>query len=171
MKNYRLCTALLVLFAASPALAHDLLPTMDACSGAKPRILGSFGYSKAGLNDYRICLRREAANGHNPSTGGGGGGSGPGPICYVQTVPIEMARCPAQTCGDFDDDYGVARALALSACMSYVGEGTEFPEGGLVLPVFDGPQTFLGQNHHADYQITQGISGTCALCPDDEVSQ
>lgn len=161
--NNRLLGVLLVLFAASPVLAHDQLPTIDACRDSKPRILGSFGYSKAGLNDYRICLKREAAL----LPGRPDGGSGGGPICYVQTVAIRMVRCPAQTCGDFDDDYGVARALALSACMGYVGEGTAFPDGGLVVPVFEGPQTFLSPNHHAAYQITQGISGDCVLCPDE----
>lgn len=171
MKNYRLCTVLLVLFAAGPVLAHDQLPTIDACRSGKPRILGSFGYVQKGLRDYQICLKREAANlpGRTGGGGGGGGGSG-GPYCLVNTTVITMVRCPAQTCGDFDDDYSVARALALSACTSYVGPGTEFPEGGLVVPVFEAPQTFFSENHHADYQITQGISGTCVLCP-DEVTQ
>lgn len=166
--NFRCCTALLMLWAVAPALAHNQLPMIQACEGSKPVYLGSFGYEKKALRDYHVCLVRYGmATPRLAGTGGGGGGTGPGPdpVCIIDDRPLEMVRCPAQTCGDFDDDYSTARALALAACSSLVGEGTDFPDGGLVVPVFDGPSSFLGTTHHADYTINQGIYGQCALCP------
>jgi hypothetical protein len=164
--NYRTSIALFMLFVAGPAFAHGELPTIEACRGYKPVYLGTFGYIQKGLRDYQICLRREAGNPALRGSGGSGGGSPP-PICLVDSHPITMVRCPAQVCGEFDDDYSTARALALAACTAYVGEGTDYPDGGLVVPLFNGPASFLSTNHHQAYEITEGITGVCALCPDD----
>lgn len=160
--NYRILFAFLSLLAAGPVLAHGELPTMATCQGHKPVYLGTFGYLQKGLREYQFCLRREAGN---PWLRSAGGGSGQPPVCRVNGIATTMVACPAQTCGEFDDDYRTARALALAACTAYVGEGTAYPDGGLVVPLFDGPPSFLGDEHHAEYQLSDGISGVCALCP------
>lgn len=164
--NYRTCIALLLFAAAGPALAHGELPTITACSSHQPIYLGTFGYREKGLREYKICLRREAGNPWLRDAGGGGGGNQP-PVCRVNAIPITMVACPAQVCGEFDDDYRAARALALAACTAYVGAGTDYPEGGLVVPVFNGPASFLDEDHHQIYDLADGISGICALCPDE----
>ncbi len=166
--NYRISMALLLWTAAGSALAHGELPTITACSSHKPVYLGTFNYREKGLREYKVCLKRESGNPWLRDGGnGGGGGGGHPPVCQVQTVPITMVACPAQTCGEFDDDYRTARALALAACNAYVGAGTDYPEGGLVIPVFNGPATFLDEDHHQLYDLADGISGVCALCPDE----
>ena len=162
--NYRSCIALLLFTAAGPALAHNELPTVAACGGQKPVYLGTFNYAEKGLRDYKVCLRREAGNLWLRDAGGGGNQP---PVCRVNAIQITMVACPAQVCGEFDDDYRTARALALAACTAYVGAGTDYPEGGLVVPVFDGPATFLDANHHAIYDLADGVSGVCALCLDE----
>jgi hypothetical protein len=166
--NCRISIALLLLAAAGPALAHGELPTITACSGHKPTYLGTFGYLEKGLREYKICLTREAGNPWLRNGGGGGSGSGSGqpPVCRVDSIPITMVACPAQTCGEFDDDYRTARALALAACSAYVGAGTDYPDGGLVVPMFNGPETFLDDDHHQVYELSDGISGICGLCPE-----
>ncbi len=161
--NYRISIALLLLAAAGPALAHGQLPTPTACSGQQAFHLGAFGYAETGLREYRICLRREA---NNPQLRGSGG-SGQPPVCRVNSISIPMVTCPAKTCGEFDDDYRVARALALATCTAYANASTEFPDGGLVVPIFDGPASFLDADHHQVYELSDGISGVCALCPDE----
>lgn len=162
--NYRASIIVLLLAAAGPAFGHNELPTLTACSGHRPIYLGAFHYSERNLREYKACLRRD--EGSTPPRRSGGGGALP-PVCHVNSIPITAVACPAETCGEFDDDYRTARALALATCTGYVGAGTGYPEDSLVVPIFSGPSSFLGADHHLVYDLSDGLSGMCALCPDE----
>lgn len=161
--NYRASIIVLLLAAAGPAFGHNELPSLTACSGHRPVYLGAFHYSERNLREYQACLRRDEGSPPRPRSGG----DGQPPVCRVNSVPIVTVECPAETCGEFDDDYRTARSLALAVCTSYVGAGTDYPEGSLVVPIFSGPSSFLDADHHLIYDLSDGLSGTCALCPDE----
>jgi hypothetical protein len=172
--NYRISIALLVLAAAAPAFAHDQLPNITACTDAAPITIGTFGFKAAALREYRICMVREAGNPWLRSGSDGSDGSDGNtrptqpPVCRVNTIPLTMVVCPAKTCGQFDDDYKTARALALSQCSSYIGPGTAYPANTVVIPIFSGPETFLDPNHHQLYKSEDGVAGECVVCPEKE---
>lgn len=159
--NYRACIIVLLLAAAGPAFGHNELPALNTCSGHRPVYLGTFNFPERSVREYQVCLRHGT---DNPPPRGSGSGGLP-QVCRVNAIPITMVTCPAKTCGEFDDDYRAARALALSACTGYVGAGTDYPEDSVVVPIFNGPSSFLDEDHHLIYDLSDGVSGMCALCP------
>ncbi|MGI2258209.1 hypothetical protein [Shewanella sp. GXUN23E] len=83
----------------------------------------------------------------------------------------ETGECPATTdistrsCGQFDDEYDMARSASASMCQQLVyrsGPG----DNGTVRPIFYEPASFRDQdpNHHELYRLEQGIVFACGLC-------
>jgi len=85
-----------------------------------------------------------------------------------ETLP-NAAQCPGvrdnvdnRDCGQFDDDYGTARGMALTACEVHQLSGPG--DIGSVLVIVDSPATYNDADHHALYDVSQGLSGRCVRC-------
>lgn len=90
------------------------------------------------------------------------------PQALIQARAIEQqTTCPPnspKTCGQFDDDYGTGRRLAMATCAVYstaVGGG----DLGSVIYMVEQPESFNDElNHHALYTVEQGLQGSCVRC-------
>ena len=69
------------------------------------------------------------------------------------------------SCGQFDDDYSLARTLADNQCASYQGSEIEF-ELGTIKPIFHAPDVFKNaqKEHHDLYRKEMGLVFSCARC-------
>lgn len=79
-----------------------------------------------------------------------------------------------KTCGEFDD-YTAARKVAEQQCLQYSEvelAGLKSGDAGTVRPIFHNPAVFKNyeKNHHTLYQLSQGISFSCAICVMDQAS-
>lgn len=79
-----------------------------------------------------------------------------------------------KTCGEFDD-YTAARKIAEQQCLQYSEveqAGLKTGDAGTVRPIFHSPMVFKHseKNHHLLYQLSQGISFSCAICVVDQAS-
>ncbi|MBN8741050.1 MAG: hypothetical protein BGP24_20200 [Lysobacterales bacterium 69-70] len=164
--SFRFAAASLLLIAPL-AQAHDPLPSADWCQQGRPVQVAEFRFQKPALFSYRACLAK--LTGRNDDA----------PGCTVrddaeailrgsavrsQTIPTH--QCPAQTCGEFDDDYNVARRMAFNLCNTFA---TGLPsltstDNGSVVAILTGPSTLIAPGHHADYTLSQGMTGICARC-------
>lgn len=80
-------------------------------------------------------------------------------------------ECPAgarstRDCGQFDDDYGRARSAANDHCgqFAYDAAPSKIADLGSAIPLVESPSSYLDDQHHQTYSITQGLSGTCLRC-------
>lgn len=100
-----------------------------------------------------------------------------GRITVVATVQLSGAalldprnRCaPAgdgatyKECGQFDDDYSIGSGVAALQCAVHawpVANG----DVGTVLFVPEGPASYLGDDHHAQFRGAEGLWGSCVRC-------
>src|SRR5690606_22557893 len=76
------------------------------------------------------------------------------------------ARPGSRTCGQFDDDYGTALAVAQQHCGQYASAATmpSQPDHGSTSPLMSGPDAFLSPEHHALYEVGLGVEGICLRC-------
>lgn len=79
-----------------------------------------------------------------------------------------------KTCGEFDD-YTTARKVAEQQCLQYSEvelAGLKSGDASTVRPIFHSPAVFKNyeKNHHTLYQLSQGISFSCAICVVDQAS-
>ncbi len=100
-------------------------------------------------------------------------------------TPLHLTRfkrfaedvCPAsgmgdvntKSCGQFDDEYGLARAATNNLCSSLAYDlrnVSTYGDDGTVRPIFYGPESMKNSdnNHHDVYSITQGVKFACGLC-------
>ena len=72
------------------------------------------------------------------------------------------------SCGEFDDDYGVARRMAIHYCAIYAvpWQRGHVADWGSVVPDVRQPADFNNGTHHQNYSATVGLSGMCARCDD-----
>jgi hypothetical protein len=152
MRQLALPIALLAALACStPGHAHELLSTPRWCAGGVVRMTGAFDFSPTELADHAACLRSGACLDPLPpsSSVARGGGS-----------------CTTQSCGEFDDDYGVSARRADRHCAAYAFQPVvaRVANEGEVLPVVTAPAQFNDAAHHDAYRFGQGLGGMCALC-------
>lgn len=154
---YRYLLALSLSFAALPALAHDPLPALDWCSRGRAISIGEFDFDGRTLATFRKC----AGSGARPDTA----------VCTALPIPIgDDVICPPAQCGEFDDDYHVAKMAAFRYCQSLRTLSPELRTGtgsvdDQIVPLFAPEQhTFNSPTHHADYDLDEGIKGMCMLC-------
>jgi hypothetical protein len=153
MRNISLRIGLLLatLSCSADGFAHEMLTTPRWCEGGVVRMTGAFSFSTLELADHAACLRSGACVDPPPpssSTARGGG------------------NCSTQSCGEFDDDYGVGARRADRHCAAYAYQpaAARIPDEGEVLPVVTSPSQFNLATHHDTYRFSQGLSGMCALC-------
>lgn len=166
--SFRFAVAGLLLIAPL-AQAHDPLPSADWCQQGRPVQVAEFRFQKPALFSYRACLAKLTdRDGDTPACVVRDETAAPGILrndaVRSQTIPTH--QCPAQTCGEFDDDYKVARRMAFNLCNTYTTSSTAAAstDNGSVVAILTGPSTLIATDHHADYTLSQGMSGICARC-------
>jgi len=124
---------LTTLFAAPGALAHSELPSDTWCENGRPVVVASFDIASRTLVEAR-----EAEQTCAPTSGG------------------------ERTCGQFDDDYGTGRRMALRICNVH----TRPMQGdfGSVIYMVEYPQSFNADEHHVIFRAEEGLRGSCVRC-------
>lgn len=157
--RYRYLLALSLAVTALPALAHDPLPALDWCRSGRTVPVGEFDFDGRTLRSYQKCT--------------GSGGNPAGSICALLPIPTgdDGVICSPAQCGEFDDDYHVAKMAAFRYCQSLRNLGPKLRSGSAadtddqVVPLFAPDQyTFNSSTHHTDYDLDEGIKGMCMLC-------
>lgn len=72
-----------------------------------------------------------------------------------------------RTCGQFDDDWGVANGLAANHCADFRVHfvGATHPDHGTVVHIAEGPEAFVHEDdHHERYRARMGLRAHCVRC-------
>jgi hypothetical protein len=149
--KYRCSLAFALLAASLSASAHNVLPGVDWCENGKAVDIGDITFGGGDTKSYRQCLLRGAAQ----------------PVCRLSTTLVLTRPCPAQTCGEFDDDYRAARTLAQNYCdgLAAVTDPASPYYGMQAVPIFTGPDTLTDTSaHHTTYEVNDGVYGACMVC-------
>lgn len=147
----RIAAALALLLASPLVLSHDTLPNVNWCMDGTAVSIGDIAFGGGDTKSYRQCLIREAIRpiGH----------------CRLSTTVVATRPCPAQTCGEFDDDYRAARQLAQNYCNGLVADPASPYFGMQTVPVFSGPSALTDNAaHHLTYEVNDGVYGDCMVC-------
>jgi hypothetical protein len=134
----RMIIAVFASLASATAFAHSELPTVEWCANGDPVPVASFEF----LPDTRPGADSDRRGDQCGSGQGGGVG---------------------RECGQFDDDYGIALALAQQSCAAHKRRTTQGDVGSVIF-VAEQPATFLHEDHHRLYRQVHGLSGTCVRC-------
>jgi hypothetical protein len=129
--------------ASAPVLAHGPSPQDRFCPGGQPVVVAQFNYTPLQLQQYGDCL----ADPLNACT---------------QDMPPDN-NCALMTCGEFDDDYGVANRLAFNYCATFDTSSTGTGTGSTRAQV-TGPSTYSSPSHHLDYSFSGSLYGSCLRC-------
>ncbi len=78
------------------------------------------------------------------------------------SVLPEQDADDSRECGQFDDDYGTTRHMASRTCQVHARSGPG--DIGSVVFVVEQPASFLHDDHHALYNLSHGVKGTCVRC-------
>jgi hypothetical protein len=145
----RRALALALAMAGTLAQAHDPLPNVQWCSTGRVYAVAQFQFTPAQIQTYADCLRSGMCLDTSATARGGGG-------------------CSTQHCGEFDDDYGVARRMAYNRCSGYSQPAPtrSNPDRGSAIELIASPASFNSDSHHADYAAGQGLEGQCVRCGD-----
>ena len=129
--KYHVALALTLLAASLPAAAHNMLPGVDWCVGGQAVDIGDIAFGGSDSKSYRQCLVRNAVQ--------------PQPVCRLSMHVVSTKPCPAQTCGEFDDDYRAARQLAQNYCneLPAVTDPASPYFGMQAVPIFTGPDELI----------------------------
>jgi hypothetical protein len=165
---------LLLLVVAGPALAHVSLPSESWCSHGRLAPVGHFTFSAIQIQHYADCETTTACV--VPATPGSAGSDtaltarglagravAPPEDCSQMLVPE-----PTASCGEFDDDYGVARGLTDAFCARFVRLpiGNHVADWGTVVPDVLNPTLFYDPDLHHNYSIYSGLDVMCLRCED-----
>jgi hypothetical protein len=154
----RIAAALALLLASPLALSHDTLPNENWCMKGTAVPIGDIAFGGGDTKSYRQCLIREAVR--------------PTGYCRLSTTVVSSKPCPAQTCGEFDDDYRAARQLAQNYCNGLVADPASPYFGMETVPVFSGPASLIDNaTHHTTYDVSNGVYGDCMVCIADETDR
>ena len=80
---------------------------------------------------------------------------------------LAMHYCPdaPRNCGEFDHAYERAMTYANTTCAAYQGSLVHGNAGQVIAFVMS-PPAYLSQNHHAVYDVDDGLYGYCLRCSD-----
>ncbi|MBL8300619.1 MAG: hypothetical protein JNN30_19950 [Rhodanobacteraceae bacterium] len=149
--KYRVHLAFCLLVASSTAPAHNVLPGVDWCTNGNAVEISRIYFGGGDTKRYQQCIDQKRLQ----------------PFCYLTHHVVAARPCPAQTCGDFDDDYRGARQLAHNYCNDLPAlTDPESPYFGLeAVPIFTGPESLTDSaTHHSSYDINDGVYGACMVC-------
>jgi hypothetical protein len=142
--------ALVLALAGTVAQAHEPLPSTEWCSSGRAYAVAQFQFTPAQIQSYADCLRSGMCVEPSATARGSAGG------------------CSTQHCGEFDDDYGVARRMAYNRCSGY-SQPTPTrsnPDRGSAIELIFSPGSFNSASHHQDYAAGQRLDGQCVRCGD-----
>jgi hypothetical protein len=128
--------ALLCCLAFPTCWAHSELPDAQWCAEGRTVVVASFELAPELLVAEREICRTD------PDDGGGS----------------------TRECGQFDDDYDIARRTALAVCDAYQADPVGPGDIGTVIHLVDQPWTYNDGDHHELYQVQHGLSGHCVRC-------
>ncbi|MBB5206494.1 hypothetical protein [Chiayiivirga flava] len=136
-RPFALCAAIVLCIAAHPqrAHAHAQLPSETWCEAGVEVVLATFQISPQTLVDLRVADE-----------------------CPPPGSPV------VKDCGQFDDDYGIAKSAAGAACAAYMPRKQPPGDFGSVIVVVEAPAQYNAETHHVDYDVQQGLSGACVRC-------
>jgi hypothetical protein len=132
-----------LLVASASAFGHGPSPHDRFCSGGQPVVVAQFNYTPSQLQEYAACL------------------ADPLNSCTAEMPP--NAGCPLETCGEFDDDYGVANRLAYNYCATFAMSSSGNGIGSTRADV-EGPPQYFSAAHHLDYSFSGSLYGSCLRC-------
>lgn len=132
---FRIATLLCCVAGVSSVQAHSDLPTAVWCENGREVELATFQIQPTTLQQLR-------ADDECPPPGS----------------PI------LKDCGQFDDDYGVAKSAAGAACAAYMPLKAPVGDIGSVVILIHQPQQYLVESHHSAYNVGLGLSGSCVRC-------
>lgn len=139
---FRISLGLSALLLAGAAFAHQTLATENWCANGVVEPVAEFTFTAAELGAYKTCLH--------------GGRCAPG-MSPANNFDL-------RTCGQFDDDWGVTKRMAVSHCAAYSTTSKDGSDFGTVVAEVAGPASFNGADHHKHYSINEGVSGMCGRC-------
>jgi hypothetical protein len=162
----RYLLALTLSVVAVPALAHDPLPAMEWCREGRAVPIGDFEFDGGTLKTFHQC-RLSRRSDHGSSS-----------VCALLPIPVRPVTddrvCEPNMCGEFDDDYHVAKIAAFNYCNSLdavAPDPDSYPPGTTgtynhqIVPLFaPEPASFHAANHHLIYKLEDGIKGSCMRC-------
>jgi len=152
--KYRCSLAFALLAASLSVSAHNVLPGVNWCENGKAIEIGDISFGGGDTKSYRQCLIRSTAQS----------------VCRLSTTVVSARPCPAQTCGEFDDDYRAARQLAQNYCNELAAiTDPDSPYFGMqTVPIFTGPDALTDMSaHHSSYEVNDGVYGACMVCVGD----
>lgn len=138
MKLHLLLPACLLVASAS-AFGHGDSPNDRLCSGGQSVVVAQFNFTPSQLQQYAACL------------------ADPLNACTAEMPPD--AGCTLETCGEFDDDYGVASRLAFNYCATF-----DVSSSSGIRATVDGPQQYYSATHHQSYSFSGSLYGSCRRC-------
>ena len=146
------CVVLLLAAPATAVFAHDEVPSAQWCAGGDPQEVATFSFSPN-------ALMTATANGKAGS---------PSPIICSDQTGSDGGKNAAQVknCGQFDDDYKRGSDAGNGYCGTFKRPRRrgEIADAGSVVTLIEAPASFLSATHHADYSLSQGLSGVCVRC-------
>ncbi len=131
-----LVAALALFCSAGATIAHSELPGENWCRNGRPVPILSIDLYGATI----VAAREREQSTCRPQDGG-----------------------RDRECGQFEDDYGTGRGLALLTCGVHrlrLGPG----DLGTVIFIADGPESYLHPDHHDLYRAEHGLHGVCVRC-------
>lgn len=134
--NLKLSFGLILSAACASAIAHSELPTDTWCANGRPVPVADFAIYPETLIDARRGEQGQCTAG----------------------------KGLAKECGQFDDDYGTSRRLAMHVCSAYAARQAGPGDVGSTIYVARQPASFLDAEHHRIYRVEQGLSGICVRC-------
>jgi hypothetical protein len=143
------CVVLLLATPATAVFAHDELPTAQWCAGGDPQEVATFSFSGHALTAAPMAKA-----------------GAPGPIICADQPSGGKNAAQAKNCGQFDDDYTRGSDAGNGFCGNFKRprKRGEIADAGSVVTLVEAPASFLSTTHHADYSLSQGLSGVCVRC-------
>lgn len=79
-----------------------------------------------------------------------------------ECVPGNNGQIP-KDCGQFDDDYAIAKSAANAMCAAYQPRKQPPNDYGTVIFLIETPE-YTAEDHHDIYSIDHGLKGSCVRC-------
>lgn len=146
--NTRIAIPLILLLTTTTAGAHQSLAEArkQFCRSTETPTRQYFYFDTYALLDYATCFFPD------PNS----------PTNCTGSVPTSTL-CSVTDCGDFDDDFGIAKRMALNYCVAASPNPNALNADGVKL-ILTSSSNFSGPNHHTAYQFEEGLGGYCLYC-------
>jgi hypothetical protein len=171
MSHCRRATLIAMLTLAGAGAAHDTLPSENWCAPGRIAVVAHVTFSLEAVHNYANCAPITTCALPEQAIIGARAGAADQPSCGLWPLP-------ADSCGEFDDDYGTVRRLTDSFCQQYTRQpiGAHVPDWGSVVADVIAPistsnansatSLFYDEYLHHQYVIGQQVELMCLRCED-----